>query len=317
MTDYLPISLNSLRSNTVTGCDIYLLVHIDETDRYVLYCKGDDLFDNGKRDLLIKKNINKLFINKEDQKNFSEYLETNFQYVLSHGKVSPREKIKIVYNTGINMIQGVYEKPNNTNIVKSRMFAHNMVEFVLQDVRAAYGLLKLQSHEHYTFAHSVNVAALGTLFAHGLGVNKDDLKQLCAGMLFFDLGKTQIEQALLEKKGSLTNEEFEKIKKHPEWGVAILKDTGNGLKEENIIALQHHENFDGSGYPYGLKNEEIHSSAKIVRIIDIYDALTTQRPYANPLSPYDALKTIKNEMSNVVDPIIFKNFIRFLGGYNY
>jgi len=315
MFEYLPISLSSLRSNTVSGCDIYLLVHVEGADRYVLYCKGDDLFDKSKRELLIRKNINRLFINKEDQKKFFDYLESNFQYVLSNGKVSPHERIKVVYNTAINMIQSVFKDPNPENILKSRRFAHNMVEFILQDVSNSYGMLKLHLDEYYTYAHTVNVATMGTLFAHGLGVQKDDLKQLCSGMLFFDLGKTQINQSLLEKKGRLTEEEFEKIKKHPELGDNILRKTGNGLKEESIITLQHHENYDGSGYPYGLKREEIHSCAKIVRIIDIYDALTTKRPYANPLPPFDALKTIKSEMSNVVDPIIFKRFIRFLGGY--
>jgi HD-GYP domain-containing protein (c-di-GMP phosphodiesterase class II) len=314
MADYLPISLSSLRTNTVIGCDIYLLVQVDGSNRYVLYYKGNDLFERSKRELLITKNINKLFINKEDQERYSEYLQSNFQYVLSNGKVSQREKLKIVYNTGINIIQSTFENTNPANIEKTRRYAYNMVDFILDNVQDAYGFLRMQSHENYTYAHSVNVATMGTLFARNLGVSNEDLKQFCAAMLLYDLGKTKIGHDVLDKSGKLTDDEAAKMKMHPELGVSILKESGNTLKDENIITLQHHENNDGSGYPYGLKSNEIHPSAKIIRIIDIYDALTTKRPYADAQAPYDALRMIKNEMINTVDPIIFKRFIKFLGG---
>ncbi len=94
-------------------------------------------------------------------------------------------------------------------------------------------------------------------------------------ILLHDVGKTRISTAILNKKGKLTKEEFEIIKKHPEYGADVLDETGNEFKEERIITLQHHENDDGSGYPYGLKKDEIHPCGKIARIIDVYDALTS------------------------------------------
>ncbi len=114
----------------------------------------------------------------------------------------------------------------------------------------------------------------------------------------------------------MTKEEFDKIKEHPELGVAILKETGNGFTDEYIITLQHHENYDGTGYPHGLQKDEIHRCGKIARIIDVYDALTTNRSYANAIRPFAALVEMKENMSNCFDRELLKEFIRFSGPYD-
>ena len=116
-----------------------------------------------------------------------------------------------------------------------------------------------------------------------------DLKHFCSGILLHDIGKTRISTDILNKKGKLTKEEFEEIKKHPEMGVEILKETGSAFTEEYFITLQHHENYDGTGYPHGLKGDEILRCGKIARIIDVYGALTTNRPYAVAIRPFAAL----------------------------
>jgi HD-GYP domain-containing protein (c-di-GMP phosphodiesterase class II) len=114
----------------------------------------------------------------------------------------------------------------------------------------------------------------------------------------------------------LTKEEYAKMKKHPEIGVEILKETGNGFTDEYIITLQHHENADGSGYPYGLKNNEVQLCSKIAHVIDVYDALTTNRSYAKAKRPFAALAEMRENMLNYFDKEIFTDFIRFLGSYD-
>lgn len=317
MTKYLPIRLSSLREDTTIGCDIYLIISIKGSSRYVLYCKGDAIFENKKKELLVKKNVNRLFISRHDQQKYFIYLESNFQNIMSDTRIPPVERAQIVHNTAVNLVKDVYKNPKIGNIERSKTFAYNMVDYILKDGRTAFGLIKIASHEYHTFTHSVNVAVMGTLFAKNLGLGEEDLKPFCTGTLLHDLGKTEISADILNKKGRLTEEEFQKIKEHPELGVAILKETGNGLNEEYAIILQHHENYDGTGYPYGLKKDEIHSGGKIARIIDIYDALTKNRPYSNALTPYNAVKKIKDEMLDAVDKVIFKRFIRFLGGYRW
>ncbi len=315
MPAFFPVTLSSLKADTLIGCDIYLLVSDNGRSNHVLYCKGDTAFENEKRELLVRKNINRLFVSNEDQKKYSEYLEANLQHILSDEKIQPEEKAKIVYSTATTMLHDVFQEPVHKNIVRSQTFAYNMIDYILRDGRAAYNLLKITSHDYYTYTHSVNVATIGSLFARNIGLNEKDMKSFCTGMLLHDLGKTRISPSILNKKGQLTEEEFEKIKMHPEMGANILRESGSGFKDEYIVILQHHENCDGSGYPYGLKKEETHYIARLVRIIDIYDALTTRRSYSPPQKPFDSLKLMKNEMSNFVDQAMLKSFIKFLGGH--
>jgi putative nucleotidyltransferase with HDIG domain len=177
-------------------------------------------------------------------------------------------------------------------------------------------LLKVAVHEYTTYTHSVNVAAVGTLFGQDLGLGVKDLKGLCAGILLHDVGKTKISTDILNKKGKLTKEEFDIIKKHPEYGIEVLEETGVQFKEELIVTLQHHENNDGSGYPYGLTKDEIHPCGKIARVIDVYDALTAKRSYKDALRPFTAITEMKEEMLNCFDTELLKEFIRFLGPYD-
>ncbi len=176
-----------------------------------------------------------------------------------------------------------------------------MVDYILQEGRAARSLLTIAIHEYYTYTHSVNVAAVGTLFAKELGFKDEDLKHFCAGILLHNIGKTRINTDILNKKGKLTKEEFEEIKKHQEYGADVLDETSTEFKEERIVTLQHHENDDGSGYPYGLKKDEIHPCGKISRIIDVYDALTSTRSYKDALRPFASLLEMKDNMLNCFD----------------
>lgn len=315
MHAYFPVTLSSLKTDTIIGCDIYLLVSNNGRSNYVLYCKGDSAFENDKKELLVRKNINRLFVGSEDQQKYSEYLETNLQHILSDEKVQPEEKAKIVYGTATTLLNDVFKEPVHKNIVRSQTFAYKMIDYILRDGRAAYNLLKITSHDYYTYTHSVNVATIGSLFAKDMGLNEKDMKSFCTGMLLHDLGKTKVSSSILNKKGHLTDEEFEKIKMHPEMGAKILRESGSGFKDEYIVILQHHENCDGSGYPYGLRKDEIHYIARLVHIIDIYDALTTRRSYSPPKKPFDSLKLITSEMYNTVDQEMLKSFIKFLGGY--
>lgn len=314
MHDFLPITLNSLKADTRIGCDIYLHVHNNGTSRYILYCKSDAAFENEQKEMLVRKNINKLFIGEKDKKKYSEYLESNLKNILADDRIQPKEKAQIVYSTATNMLQDVFKEPRFKNIERSKTFAYNMIDYILRDGKAAYNLLKITSHDYYTYTHSVNVATIGSLFAKSMGLSEKDMKTFCTGMLLHDLGKTRIHTDILNKKGALTDEEFAEIRKHPEMGVAILRESGDCLNEEYSIIMQHHENCDGSGYPFGLKKDEIHYSSRIVRIVDIYDALTTQRAYSGPQKPFNSLKVMMGEMHNAVDHAMLKSFIRFLGG---
>ncbi len=314
--DYLPITPSSLRTNTTVGCDIFLLAKSTAEARFVLYCRGDAVFDEAKKNMLVAQKIKSLFIKNEERKTFFDYLENNFQHIVSDTSIPPDERTKIVHGAATNLIKDLFNDPKSGSVERTKAFAHNMVGYVIKDSKAAESLLKVAVHEYYTYIHSVNVAAVGTLFGQKLGLGVKDLKGLCSGILVHDVGKTRISTDILNKKEKLTKEEFDIIKKHPEYGIEVLEETGVKFKEDRIVTLQHHENDDGSGYPYGLKKDEIHLCGKIARVIDVYDALTTRRAYADAIRPFAALKEMKDGMFNCFDTELFKEFIRFLGPYD-
>ncbi len=314
--DYLPITPSSLRTNTTVGCDIFLLAKTTAELRFVLYCKGDAVFDDAKKEMLVAQKIKSLFIKKDDQSVFFEYLENNFQHIISDESIEPDERSKIVHTAATNLVKDLFNDPSTGSMERTKEFAFNMVDYVIKDSKAAESLLNIAVHEYHTYTHSVNVAAVGTLFGQGLGLGVKDLKGLCTGILLHDVGKTKISAAILNKKGKLTEEEFEIVKKHPEFGIEVLEETGVQFKEERIITIQHHENDDGSGYPYGLTKDEIHPCGKIARIIDVYDALTAKRSYKDALRPFTAITEMKEEMLNCFDTELLKEFIRFLGPYD-
>ncbi len=316
MQDYLPINSSSIKTDTQVGCDLYLHVRTNANSRYVLYCKGEAVFGENISRMLWKKNISNLFIKKEDLHTYNEYLENNFHEIITDTRIPTEERSKIIHSAATNLVKDLFNDPRAGNIERTKTFAYNMVDYILQEGRAARSLLQIAMHEHYTYTHSVNVAAMGTLFAKELGFKDEDLKHFCSGILLHDIGKTRISTDIINKEDKLTKEEFDEIKKHPEMGSEILKESGDRLTEEHLITLQHHENYDGTGYPHGLKGDEILRCGKIARIIDVYDALTTERPYSKTMRPFAALVEMKEKMLHCFDKELFIEFVRFSGPYD-
>jgi len=316
MSDYLPINSKGLRSDTIVGCDLYVLVKRSDGSRYILYCRRDAVFEDDKREILLEKNINRLFIKNDDKQKYQEYLESNFQDIISDSRIPPDEKTRILQNVATYLVKDLFNNPKSGNVNRTNAFAHSMVDYILQNCHTAHSLLKIAVHEYDTYTHSANVATVGTLFGINIGLDKDNLKNLCSGILMHDIGKTRIRTDILKKNGKLTKEEFEQIKGHPEFGVEVLKEAGCTLEHEYIITLQHHENYDGTGYPNGLKKYEIHLCSKIARIIDVYDALTSKRAYSDAVRPFKALVEMKEKMLHCFDRQLFIDFVHFLGPYD-
>ena len=128
-----------------------------------------------------------------------------------------------------------------------------------------------------------------------------------------DVGKGRIPQEILQKPGKLTPAEWKEIKKHPLYSRQALEEAN--LTDERVLRIveQHHETSDGQGYPYGLRAGEIDPGARLVQICDIFEALCGIRPYRRPLTPYEALRLMKEEMREKIDWELYRSFVRFLG----
>jgi HD-GYP domain-containing protein (c-di-GMP phosphodiesterase class II) len=160
----------------------------------------------------------------------------------------------------------------------------------------------------------VNVAVFGIALAHKLGqYDQDAIKTIGSGLIFHDVGKGLIDQKILGKRSPLNKSEWAIIRQHPGIGAELLARSGHVSEEALIIVEGHHEKLDGSGYPRGLRGDSIHQYARIAAIADIFDALTTQRPYRSALPSFDSLEIMRNEMNKCIDQDLFREFVLLLG----
>ena len=167
---YLPIRPDSLKTNTMVGCDIYLLTKTATEVRFVLYCKKDVVFDEAKKEMLVVKKIKSIFIKKEEQPAFYDYLEINFLHIASDTNIPSDERSKIVHRAATNLLKDLFAGPSTGNVERSKTWSHNMVDYVINDSKAAESLLKMAVYRYYSFTHSVNVVTIGTLFGQKLGI---------------------------------------------------------------------------------------------------------------------------------------------------
>jgi len=312
--EYIPVTFNAIRADTIVGCDLYIENHINEEIRYVLYCSGKNVIKSDKIEDLQKNQIKRLFIRKEDQKIYLKYVESSLKHIINDDGVDIKEKAHIVYDVAKNIMSDVFEDPRSgEHVERSKSWVSNTIDLIIRSKGSFSGMMGMISYDYYTYTHSVNVSVLGLLFAKYLGIDGGEMHVFGTGLLLHDVGKTEIDPQIINKKERLNDEEFASIKMHVEIGADILKHTGGIDSTSFFPIMQHHEKYNGKGYPNGLKGDAIHKYGKISGIIDVYDALTTKRTYSDARKPFAALKIMNEEMKGSFDEKYFKDFILFLG----
>ncbi len=175
-------------------------------------------------------------------------------------------------------------------------------------------LLKLKSlylKDEYALTHSVHVCLLSAMIAKWNGFREKDIQAIGMAGLFHDLGKSRIPLDILNKPGKLTNAELAIMRRHSELGYEIVKSQDVFAVDILRGIIEHHERVDGTGYPQGLKKEQIHPYAQIIAIADVYDAMTTERSYKNSESPFTAVEVIKDlSYRQHLNPSLVNRFLK-------
>ncbi|KAB2927166.1 MAG: HD-GYP domain-containing protein [Dechloromonas sp.] len=185
---------------------------------------------------------------------------------------------------------------------------------VLRNPGALISLARLKTADDYTFMHSVAVCALMIALARQLGLDEQQVREAGMAGLLHDLGKAMIPLEVLNKPGKLTDAEFDLVKTHPEEGYKLLLE-GSGVSEiTKDVCLHHHEKVDGSGYPKKLNGESMSLYAKMGAVCDVYDAVTSNRPYKAGWDPAESIKRM-SEWTGHFDPTVFQAFVKSLGIY--
>lgn len=205
------------------------------------------------------------------------------------------------------------------NIKRQKQQIYSLTNEIIDEISSKKDLMvnmiDLKYYDDYTYYHSVNVATLSIVLGISFGLNREQLFNLGLAGLLHDIGKVFIPKEILGKTGKLTDEEFSVIRTHSEKGYMFLKDNFKIPSISYISILHHHERYDGLGYPFRKKNEEIPLFGKIICIADVYDALVSDRPYRKALLPTEAMEYIMGNGGSIFDPEMTYLFTRKVAPY--
>ncbi len=188
-------------------------------------------------------------------------------------------------------------------------------ESVTRNPGALVSLARLKTADEYTYMHSVAVCALMVALARQLGLDEAATREAGLAGLLHDLGKARISTDVLNKPGKLTDEEFAHVKRHPELGHRMLAEGRSAGTIALDVCLHHHEKVDGSGYPHGLAGDAISLQARMGAVCDVYDAITSNRPYKSGWDPAESVRRMAQWTKTQFDDAVFQAFVKSIGIY--
>ena len=280
--------IDRVKENEILGKSIFT------TDGRILLRAGVELTCEYIRRL---KRLGVLYIYVEDERLSEVMIEDNKLNELKSCAMKSMSKIiKNVSNAD------KYKVKESLNVVE------NLVQYILENGDVNLSLNDIKTYDNYTYVHSLDTCIMAAFMGKACHVSQDGLKELGIAAILHDIGKTRISTDIICKEGSLTDEEFEEIKKHPTYGAEMLQKNIR-ISDATIRAVaQHHERVDGKGYPLGLKNRGISKFAKIISICDVYDAVSNDRCYRKKFNPNDAYELILSGSGTYFDEKLVLKF---------
>jgi putative nucleotidyltransferase with HDIG domain len=190
-----------------------------------------------------------------------------------------------------------------------------LTQQIITDPYGLVALTSLRQCDDYTVEHCVDVSILMVALGHRLGRHNEELHQLAVAGLLHDVGKQRVPEEILQKPDKLTAEEFQVMKKHPEWGFELVSQLEGCSETVANVTLRHHERLNGSGYPFGLMGLEIDAASRIAGVADVFDALTSDRVYRRGFPTREALQLIFRIKDSHFDESVVGALIKLVGVY--
>lgn len=270
---YSPNGTLLIPKNTVITSNHILKLNLYQVEFIYVYSEVSEPIEI-EENLMIPISETEDFIDfsKEYYKHVS-YVQEEFASIIRQGNVDTNNLYKLVDNILFNSNKG-----------------QNLLSY----------MCRLKSSDDVTYNHCLNVSILASIFGKWLHLNDYQIHNLTLAGMLHDIGKTQIDESILKKTSKLTDDEYKAIQKHTTLGYNLISKTNLDIGIKQAV-LMHHEKMNGDGYPLGLDWNNIHSYAKIVSIVDIYDAMTSDRPYHKRYHPFKVIKMFEEECYGLLD----------------
>lgn len=310
---YMPIRLSSLGTDNITEFGVYMAV--GEQQVPVLYCGQNVPFPEDVRQRLLERGVAHVFIERHQEPGYRRYVERGLAAILANPVVDLADKAELLYYAAEGLMEEVLEDPRAEGVVpRSRNLVQNATRFLFEARGAFAALLSVTACDYTTRTHGINVLVYCLALAQRLGIsNPAELQELGEGALLHDLGKSLIDPRILHWPGKLSASQWAEMARHPLLGCEVLH--GHGVTNERTLGVvrHHHEKIRGGGYPDGLVNGSIPEFPRICAVADVFDALTTRRPYRRALRTFAALDLMCRDLSEDLDRDFVRAFVEMMG----
>ena len=222
-----------------------------------------------------------------------------------------------VCNKGRAQVQKMFGEARLGRAIDAESFmplVQEISDSVIRNPGAIVSLARLKTQDDYSYMHSVAVCALMVALGRELGFDEEQCRTAGTAGLLHDVGKALMPLDILNKPGKLTDQEFDVMRSHPVRGHELLLEARGAVPEAMEVCLHHHERFDGGGYPHKLPNDKLNQLVRMGSICDVYDAITSNRPYKNGWDPADSIGRMAS-WKGQFDPVVFATFVKSVGIY--
>ncbi|MFP4168132.1 MAG: HD-GYP domain-containing protein [Desulfonatronovibrionaceae bacterium] len=309
--NYFPISPLILQTDTASDFRVFLY----NNEQYVLYTRERERFTQELKKKLYESGTKHVYVPIEQKEEYDRYVDENFGAILNDSSIPIEERSKIFLNHSNSLVQEIFNNRLPSGVTKGylgkvKKIVQETLDF-LSHRDSISNIGKLISHDYKTYSHSVHVFTYTMALMHNHDYSQKEKIDVGIGALLHDLGKQNIPNRILNKPGRLDAEEWILVKRHPVYGIGQCSNLPlSHLTFKSI--LFHHERFDGSGYPTGIEGRNIPLPVRYLTCCDVYDAITSERPYAPAETTFNALKIMRNNMQDAFDMDAFKELVTLL-----
>lgn len=307
--DLIVFPVERLLDNSITDFDLYLEVG----GTLVLYASSPYRWLREELQRLLVDGHSSFYYSNADQTKVVAYQAISMIPKIDEN-LPPQQRVVAITDAAAELTRILHKYPlTEASLAKGQEISAALVRCVEIDPTCISALGQLASHDQYTLYHSARVAAYALAIAMQLSARDDQmLQELALGCILHDIGKSRVDINIINKTGPLTDAEWKEMKKHPEHGFAIIEPSIVTAVPREVI-LHHHERTDGSGYPHSLTGSEMLEEVKIAAFADIFDALTSNRPYHVGRTRFEALEYMKQRLLDKVSRDAFRAMVDIFG----